>query len=334
MKFKFKNIALAAVLAASCLAVSCKKETKTESLLSLRGTLWFDAPVYVLPGDVITVTPKGAYHPEEDADYGYFWQTTPKTKKLLAANDTTKHLKDNPETHDGRLVLTIPDTLCTFALKCSMFADGYYNSAVSVDICIVKDESVTNILHPEGEKSFTDERDGNVYTYVSANGLDWMNTNVRYAEYGKPYQDCPPITGLFGNLYTYDDAEKSCPEGWRIPTLDEWKTLCGGDLAGAAGKLMVDGYFNGVKMWEYWPAVKITNSTKMNVLPVGYALAGNGVWNYYGTMSYAVLWTSSDYDDEQKYNIGLYVDQPDITVNNVHRDNFGASLRCVRESAE
>lgn len=333
MKFNLKNIALAAVLSV-CTLASCKKE-KTNDLLSLSGTLWFDAPVYVMPGDVITLTPQGSFHPRE-GEYGYYWQTSPRTKLLLEKNDTTKTLKDDPDKYDGHIVLTIPDTLCTFTIRCSMYADGYSTNSGSVDICIVKDESISNIPHPEGEKTFVDGRDGLQYSYVTVDGLDWMNTNLRYAECGKPYEGCPAITGLFGNLYTYEEAEASCPEGWRIPTLDEWTGLCGGDLKGAAGSLMVDGYFNSRKMWEYWPDVKITNSTCMNVLPVGYAVsAGYGdSWRYSGTFQYAVLWTSTDYDDGQKCNIGLYVDQPDIVVSTSHIDNLAASVRCVRESAE
>jgi len=333
MKFNLKNIAVLALLAAACMSVSCKKEKTATSLLSLNGTLWFDAPIYALPGDVLTLTPRGASHPK-DGDYGYYWQVIPRTKLFLEANDTTKYLKDDPKTHDGHIVLTIPDTLCTFTVKCSMFADGYYNAQVSVDICVVKDESIGNIPHPEGEKSFTDERDGNTYTYLTADGLDWMSTNLRYAEYGKPYEDCPPITRLFGNLYTYDEAEQSCPEGWRIPTLEEWQGLCGGSLKGAAGKLMVDAYFNQKKMWEYWPDVKITNETGMNVMPVGFAITSGESWRYSGSFKYAVLWTSTDFEDSQKCSIGLYMDQPDITVSTSYRDNFAASVRCVRSAAK
>lgn len=333
MNFKVKNIALIAALAAACMSVSCKKDDSTTTLPYLDGYLQFDAPSYVLPGDVQTFIPSGASHPE-DGDYGYYWATTPKTSLLLASNDTTKTLADNPDKYDGRLILTIPDTLCTFTLKCVMFATGYTSSSATKDICIVKDESITNIPHPEGEKSVTDARDGKIYTYVTAGGLDWMSKNLMYADAGKPYENCSPMTDLFGNLYTYEQAENACPEGWRLPTLDEWKSLCGGSFDAAAGKLMVDAYFNGNKMWEYWPAVKVTNSTGMNVMPTGYALIQSNKWEYSGTNLYSVFWTSSEYDEEQKYYVSLYVDQPDVFYGNTHKDNFAASVRCVRKATE
>lgn len=331
MKFNVKNIALFAALAATCAITSCKKIKTNESLPSLDGFLHYSSPVFVLPGDVLTFIPEGASHPE-DGEYGIYWQASP--KGLLTKADTTKRFTDKPSDKDGRVTLTIPDTLCTFKLTCVMFATGYSNMYAQNEICVVKDGSVTNVPHPTGETSYKDARDERSYTYVTRGGLDWMSTNLSYAETGKPYEGCAPMTGLFGNLYTYEQAESSCPEGWRLPTIDEWKSVCGGKFAGAAGSLMVDAYFNGAKMWEYWPAVKVTNSTGMNVIPAGYALPGGGSWQYEGAYRYASFWTSSDYDDEQKYYISLYVDQPDVFFGNAHKDNLAASVRCVRAATE
>lgn len=329
MNFKVKNIALLAALAAAFLAVSCKKD-ENKTVPSLDGYLEYSSPIYVKPGDVLTLVPKGGSHPKEDGQYGILWRTSPKT--VMEKTDTTKHLKDDPAKNDGRLVLTIPDLMSTFTLTCVMFAEGYTSLYASNQICIVKEESVSNIPAAEGEKTITDPRDDVSYTYVTAGGLDWMNGNVEYASVGMPYEGCSPMTGLFGNLYTYEQAETVCPEGWRLPTMDEWKAVCGGDFKGAAGKLMVDAYFNGNKMWEYWPSVKITNATGLNVIPAGYAIVQGDNWRYAGTNEYATFWTSSDYDEEQKYMVSVYVDQPDVIVGSSHVDNFGASVRCVRET--
>lgn len=331
MKFNVKNIVLLTVFAAACMFTSCKKEKKTESLPSLEGTLHYTSPVFVLPGDVLTLVPEGGHHPK-DGEYGIYWSATPKA--ILPKADTTKQFTDDPTVKDGRFVFTVPDTLCTFSLTCVMFATGYTNLYAKNDICIVKSESITNIPHAEGEKSFDDPRDGKSYTYVTDGGLDWMSTNLMYSETGRPYENCAPMTDLFGNVYTYEQTENACPEGWRLPTMEEWKTLCGGDFKGAAGSLMVDAYFNGTKMWEYWPAVKVTNARKMNVLPAGYALPGNSSWDFIGAYRYASFWTASDYDEEQKYYISLYVDQPDVIFGNAHRDNLATSVRCVRTATE
>ena len=47
-------------------------------------------------------------------------------------------------------------------------------------------------------------------SYVEICGLKWATKNVGATE-GNPY----------GNYYTYEQALKVCPDGWRLPTSDE-----------------------------------------------------------------------------------------------------------------
>ncbi len=333
MKFNKNLIAILSVIAVAVLAYSCDDDDESSSYSYLSGTLEYTSPAYTTAGDVLTLTPTGGSHPD-GGDYGYYWYTTPTS--ILEANDTTRYIGDDSSV-DGSLVFTVPDTLCTFTLTCCMYASGYYGISATNTITIVSDKSVTGILHTRDEGTFTDERDGTEYRYTTYDGLDWMNTNLAYDGTGNPYggryQGSSPITPYFGNLYTYDQAEEACPDGWRIPTLEEWKAIGGGEFIGTAGNYMVDAYFNSEKMWEYWPDVNITNSSGLNVMPTGYAFVYDD-WSYSGLNEFAIYWTSTDYDDEQKMYIGLYVDQPDVIQTNIHRETLGASVRCVRESSE
>lgn len=52
-------------------------------------------------------------------------------------------------------------------------------------------------------------------SYVNVGGLKWAAKNVGATE-DNPY----------GDLYTYDQALKACPDGWRLPTSDELERLC------------------------------------------------------------------------------------------------------------
>lgn len=52
-------------------------------------------------------------------------------------------------------------------------------------------------------------------SYVNVGGLKWAAKNVGATE-DNPY----------GDLYTYDQALKACPDGWRLPTSDELGRLC------------------------------------------------------------------------------------------------------------
>ena len=79
--------------------------------------------------------------------------------------------------------------------------------------------------------------DGKEYPWVRYNGLDWMAENYKG---GTPYYEVTDERGnlimemteditrdfeLYGNLLTYEEAVASAPEGWRLPTDEDWKQL-------------------------------------------------------------------------------------------------------------
>lgn len=326
MKFKGIFAVLVMGLALSLTFTSCKKEKMEEETPYLDGGVIYDAPEFAEPGDVVTMVPSGGSHPEGKG-IGYYWTAT----KILSKRDTTKFESD-PATVDGHLQITIPDSLYTISVTCTMFAEGYASLTTTHYITVVTEESISDVPPVEGEAGFTDGRDGKSYTYLSREGLDWMNRNLGYASVGRPYAGCGMMTNLFGNLYTWDEAQNACPEGWRLPSEDEWLGICGGSFTKAAGSLMVDGHFNRDKMWEYWPDVKVSNSTGMNFLPTGYATGIGDEWESTGKNEYSLVWTSNEYDEEQATYIGVYVNKTDVFVGNAHKDSFAASVRCVREN--
>ena len=63
-------------------------------------------------------------------------------------------------------------------------------------------------------KSSTSETSYDKKSYVEVCGLKWATKNVGTTE-DNPY----------GNLYTYEQARKACPDGWRLPTGDELEQL-------------------------------------------------------------------------------------------------------------
>ena len=82
----------------------------------------------------------------------------------------------------------------------------------------------------------------NTYEWVRYAGLDWMTSNFKE---GTPYyeltyinqygytddliKDCEDLTpeewDRYGNLYSYEEAKANAPEGWRLPTDEDWKKL-------------------------------------------------------------------------------------------------------------
>ncbi len=68
---------------------------------------------------------------------------------------------------------------------------------------------------------------GTEYQTLAENDPDWCSTPEEKAAARKAY----------GNYYTLDAALKACPEGWKLPTYDDWRELY--DAAGVAGSYIV-----------------------------------------------------------------------------------------------
>ncbi len=84
--------------------------------------------------------------------------------------------------------------------------------------------------------TLTDERDGKTYKAIEFSiplegGVfikrSWMGENLRYevGQGGFCYKDEPAYCDKFGKLYTYEAAVEACPEGWRVPTTNDWMLL-------------------------------------------------------------------------------------------------------------
>ncbi len=97
--------------------------------------------------------------------------------------------------------------------------------------------------------TFTDNRDGYEYKTVTIDGTTWLAENFRYLPSVDGNDvDSVSFDGLryyvynyngtnvneakatdeykkYDRLYNYDAAIKSCPDGWRLPTMDDFQKL-------------------------------------------------------------------------------------------------------------
>lgn len=105
------------------------------------------------------------------------------------------------------------------------------------------DDKLKDIV-PATSGTVTDDM-GNVYRWVQIGDQQWTTENARNgvsmteaqyfdilsAEYEYVFDDddadylLEDYIPVYGNLMTYDEAVKSAPEGWRLPTDEDWKKL-------------------------------------------------------------------------------------------------------------
>lgn len=318
-QMKLSRILLAS-LAGLVVFAACKKDKESDTTyLSLDGTLVVgEIPAYVNPGDVFDFSSEGVSVPEKE------------TNKDLAILYTYTTSEDSKIDTSTVFHCVIPDIVGKFTITAKATAEGYYTKTVTLTTTVVSEKSITNVDRT-GLSYEADPRDGQSYSFSVLPSGDWMAENLAYFEkdaegaytFGMPYAGAKAAEAIFGGFYTWEEAKTACPSGWRLPTKAEW-----GSLGTEAGKLMADSYYNGSRMWEYWPEVKKTNSYKFFAFPFGYATIVDKVYTFTGFGDYAFYWADNGGQPICEY---IYVQGANINVwDSPSETDFAAQVRCIK----
>jgi len=174
--------------------------------------------------------------------------------------------------------------------------------------------------------SFTDARDGKVYKTVKIDDQEWMGENLAFkTESGCwVYDNIKDYVQTHGYLYSWETATKVCPDGWRLPSMQDWwylSTYLGGDDP-SGGKLKE----TGTSSWKS-PNTGATNSSGFTALSSG--RSGDKALEYIGYKTF--FWTSEDDDDYNSWCRGLDSSKGEFFLYQVEKKN-GYSVRCIKKS--
>lgn len=377
------RIRISFIIFAALAMLSCKKD-EDSTLPSLSGALEINGIEAFISADAksrtITLKPSGVEHPEGKG-IGYYWKVSP----VMSSYDTTRFengLNKNGQQSDGSFTYTIKDSLGTYSIYCYAYASGYYGLSAAEYVTVVRggiqaspDEPETSITGTEVAQNGT-RLEGTDYFYVTTDdNVDWIANNIADKTKGTAFLKYDAMSGVFGRYYSYNEAKAVCEalptnggNAWRLPTDADWVNLVksittdvtefkaevhediywDNDVNGKpslAARLIADGYFNGDKLWEYWPEIGVpANTSGLAVLPVGYANLGitpapksksaYPAALFEGAYEFAAFWTADQTEDnsDMAYYRYMYTKTPHLMIGKGYKESFGASVRCVREA--
>ena len=164
-------------------------------------------------------------------------------------------------------------------------------------------------------ESFKDPRDGQTYKTVVVGTQTWMAENLNYkTDDSYCYEDKASSCDEYGRLYTWDAAMDACPDGWRLPSDEEWETL---------RKAVNNGKNNSGKN------LKSKEWNGDDVIGFSAFPAGNrdDDGTYGGEGDYADFWSSSE-DGDMGSHVYLHGDSRDMLLDSAAKGR-AYSVRCI-----
>lgn len=223
-----------------------------------------------------------------------------------------------------------------------------------------RDEStVTESLTEKTYGNFIDSRDGNEYKTVTIGSQMWMAENLRYMPsinnpqdgslhspryyvYGNYNTDVTLVENnsdysRYGVMYNKSAAESVCPDGWHLPSENEWQKLeyslgmshddC--DKTGWRGEAEGSKIASNKNLWSDGNLNSSSefSSTDFNALPGGFR-SNDG--KYYFKTEGVAFWTSTKHNENLAYGRYLDYKKSSIFKGNYTPEN-GFYVRCVKD---
>lgn len=174
---------------------------------------------------------------------------------------------------------------------------------------------------------FTDSRDGQIYKTVKIGNQVWMAENLNYnidSLKSMCYNNSVDSCFKYGRLYNWSAANSVCPQGWHLPTIDEWDTLVSYVGSGTA-KITL-------KSASGWDK-NGTNDFGFTALPAGNYQGGYHD-DFYSVGSATTFWSAGEYEECSSAGYCIYTP----TISNEigfyresikYKELYLYSIRCI-----
>ncbi len=231
-----------------------------------------------------------------------------------------------------------PDTTETWTCGGTVLFDNYgYESVLIGDQCWLA-ENLRNSHYSNGDSISTNLSEIEWQSYPAEGRMTVYGDEEACQDYSPDINACDPVQSLaeYGRLYNWyavTDSRNVCPEGWHVPSDDEWMVMeqALGMTASAADSLGWRGVDQGHQLksafgWspDAFDDGNGSNAAGFNALPGGIRYS----YEFYGTAGSSGWWWSTTGSFQQARYRRMNYDQAGIWRDSSAPFN-GFSVRCI-----
>ncbi len=171
--------------------------------------------------------------------------------------------------------------------------------------------------------TLVDIRDGKIYKITKIGQNVWMAENLDFKTeksycYSNKVENCE----TYGRLYRWEAATKACPEGWHLPSEEEWQSL-EKELGMSETELVIENNWRGKDQANLLVSDSIAS---FNMLFGGYR---NPPSNYYLEKMQAFFWTANEVATHAWYR--QMRDGSGQIFRKTRPKSWAMSVRCVKD---
>ncbi|MFZ1675692.1 MAG: FISUMP domain-containing protein [Saprospiraceae bacterium] len=187
--------------------------------------------------------------------------------------------------------------------------------------------------------TLTDIRDGQRYPTVCIGEQYWMKRNLNYNAPGSvTYENDPANGAIYGRLYNFNTIMQGagstsanpsgvrgiCPNGWHVPSEEEFSDLSGTLGEQDGGKLKSTSF-----LWNS-PNLNATNSSGFTALPGGFT-SDISKPDYFLNKGYSAIFGTTTITESEWRCRGILADSDTLDGFSFDPQKHGVSCRCVKD---
>jgi uncharacterized protein (TIGR02145 family) len=233
---------------------------------------------------------------------------------LITTTNSCKKDDSSPENPTNGKTTAVFNSLLTYEIMTDQDGNTYNTITIGTQTWMAENLRTTKYQNGDAIPELTDN-------------TSWVNsTSGAYCNYGNTTGfDTIATYGRLYNGYVISDSRSIAPEGWHVPSNDEWTTLInylGGDTVAGSKLKEIN-----TTHWES-PNEGTTNESGFTALPAGY----RSIDGEFLSMSYYSQWWSSSVTDAANAKLrSMVYFSNDIGSGEVSM-KYGFSIRCIKDN--